>query len=62
MFEAGLMASFKLRTMQLFSDMGKLPMMFVEGQDAAVVGQGEGRQRARRTFPAAVRDRNGGSS
>ena len=32
MNEAGLMASFKLRTMRLFEDMGKLPMMLFKGK------------------------------
>lgn len=32
MNEAGLMASFKLRTMRLFEDMGKLPMMLLKGK------------------------------
>ncbi len=32
MNEAGLMASFKLRTMRLFEDMGKLPMMLWKGK------------------------------
>jgi heterodisulfide reductase subunit C len=32
MHEAGLMASFKLRTMRLFEDMGKLPMMLLKGK------------------------------
>ena len=32
MNEAGLMASFKLRTLRLFEDMGKLPMMLLKGK------------------------------
>jgi heterodisulfide reductase subunit C2 len=32
MFEAGLMASFKLRTGRFFADMGKLPMMLWKGK------------------------------
>lgn len=32
MHEAGLMASFKLRTLRLFQDMGKLPMMLWKGK------------------------------
>jgi heterodisulfide reductase subunit C len=45
MNEAGLMASFKLRTMRLFQDMGKLPMMLWKGKmplwQAAAPGRGE---------------------
>jgi heterodisulfide reductase subunit C len=32
MNEAGLMASFKLKTMRLFEDLGKLPMMLFKGK------------------------------
>jgi hypothetical protein len=45
MNEAGLMASFKLRTGRLFEDMGKLPMMLMKGKmplwQAAAKGRGE---------------------
>ena len=45
MNEAGLMASFKLRTGRLFEDMGKLPMMLFKGKmplwQAAAPGRGE---------------------
>ena len=45
MNEAGLMASFKLRTMRLFEDMGKLPMMLLKGKmplwQPAAKGRGE---------------------
>jgi len=45
MNEAGLMASFKLRTMRLFQDMGKLPMMLLKGKmplwQAKAPGRGE---------------------
>jgi heterodisulfide reductase subunit C len=45
MNEAGLMASFKLRTGRLFEDMGKLPMMLLKGKmplwQAAAPGRGE---------------------
>lgn len=45
MNEAGLMASFKLRTGRLFQDMGKLPMMLLKGKmplwQAAAPGRGE---------------------
>ncbi len=45
MSEAGLMASFKLRTMRLFQDMGKLPKMLWKGKkplwQAAAEGRGE---------------------
>ncbi len=45
MHEAGLMASFKLRTMRLFQDMGKLPMMLLKGKmplfQSAIPGRAE---------------------
>jgi heterodisulfide reductase subunit C len=45
MNEAGLMASFKLRTGRLFEDMGKLPMMLLKGKmplwQPAAKGRGE---------------------
>lgn len=45
MNEAGLMAAFKLRTMRLFEDMGKLPMMLLKGKmplwQSAAPGRGE---------------------
>jgi heterodisulfide reductase subunit C len=45
MNEAGLMASFKLRTLRLFQDMGKLPMMLWKGRmplwQAAAPGRSE---------------------
>jgi len=45
MNEAGLMAAFKLRTMRLFEDMGKLPMMLLKGKmplwSKAVKGRGD---------------------
>jgi heterodisulfide reductase subunit C len=45
MNEAGLMAAFKLKTMRLFEDMGKLPMMLLKGKmplwQRAAPGRGE---------------------
>jgi len=45
MNEAGLMATFKLRTGRWFEDMGKLPMMLLKGKmplwQAAAKGRGE---------------------
>lgn len=45
MHEAGLMASFKLRTLRLFQDLGKLPMMLWKGKmplfQSASPGRGE---------------------
>jgi heterodisulfide reductase subunit C len=45
MNEAGLMASFKLKTRRLFEDMGKLPMMLLKGKmplwQRAAPGRGE---------------------
>ena len=60
MFEAGLMASFKLRTMQLFSDMGKLPMMLWKGKMPLWSGKVKGRKQREELFRR-VRDMDGGS-
>jgi heterodisulfide reductase subunit C len=61
MFEAGLMASFKLRTMQLFSDMGKLPMMLWKGKMPLWSGKVKGRKQREELFRRA-RDMDGGSA
>lgn len=61
MFEAGLMASFKLRTMRLFSDMGKLPMMLWKGKMPLWSASVKGRKQREELFRR-VRDRNGGRS
>jgi heterodisulfide reductase subunit C len=57
MNEAGLMASFKLRTMRLFQDMGKLPMMLWKGKmplfQSAAPGRGEREQLFERVAQAA---------
>ena len=56
MNEAGLMASFKLRTMRLFEDMGKLPMMLLKGKmplwQAAAPGRGEREEMFKRAAQA----------
>jgi heterodisulfide reductase subunit C len=61
MFEAGLMASFKLRTMQLFSDMGKLPMMLWKGKMPLWSAKVKGRKQREEIFRRA-REMDGGSS
>ena len=61
MFEAGLMASFKLRTMQLFSDMGKLPMMLWKGKMPLWSAKVKGRKEREELFRR-VRDMDGGRS
>jgi heterodisulfide reductase subunit C len=61
MFEAGLMASFKLRTMQLFSDMGKLPMMLWKGKMPLWSAKVKGRKEREALFRR-VRDMDGGHS
>jgi len=61
MFEAGLMASFKLRTMQLFSDMGKLPMMLWKGKMPLWSAKVKGRKEREALFKR-VRDMDGGNS
>jgi heterodisulfide reductase subunit C len=61
MFEAGLMASFKLRTMQLFSDMGKLPMMLWKGKMPLWSVKVKGRKEREELFRRA-RDMDGGHS
>jgi heterodisulfide reductase subunit C len=61
MFEAGLMASFKLRTMQLFSDMGKLPMMLWKGKMPLWSAKVKGRKQREELFRR-VRDMDGGRS
>ena len=56
MHEAGLMASFKLRTGRLFADMRKLPMMLLEGKlplmQAGAPGRGEREQMFERAAQA----------
>jgi heterodisulfide reductase subunit C len=61
MFEAGLMASFKLRTMQLFSDMGKLPMMLWKGKMPLWSAKVKGRKQREELFRR-VREMDGGRS
>jgi heterodisulfide reductase subunit C2 len=61
MYEAGLMASFKLRTLRLFSDMGKLPMMLWKGKMPLWSAKVGGRKQREEIFRRA-RDMNGGHS
>jgi heterodisulfide reductase subunit C2 len=49
-FELGLMASFKLRTMRLFEDMGKLPMMLIKRKLTLLPGKGPRRGELDRIF------------
>ncbi len=53
MHEAGLMASFKLRTMRLFQDMGKLPMMLWKGKMPLFQKAAGGRAERERMFERA---------
>ncbi len=61
MYEAGLMASFKLRTMRLFSDMGKLPMMLWKGKMPLWSAKVSGRKQREELFRRA-REMDGGHS
>jgi heterodisulfide reductase subunit C len=55
MNEAGLMASFKLRTMRLFEDMGKLPMMLWKGKMPLFQSAAPGRSEREAMFERASR-------
>jgi heterodisulfide reductase subunit C len=59
--EAGLMASFKLRTGRLFEDMGKLPMMLWKGKMPLWQASAPGRSEREAMFKRA-RDAKGGKS
>ncbi len=52
-YEAGLMAAYKLRTRDLFSDMRKVPMMLRKGKLAILPPQTRGRGAVRRVFERA---------
>jgi len=54
MHEAGLMASFKLRTMRLFQDMGKLPMMLWKGKMPLFQSKAPGRTAREELFDRAA--------
>jgi hypothetical protein len=54
MHEAGLMASFKLRTMRLFQDMGKLPMMLWKGKMPLFQSEAPGRAEREQLFDRAA--------
>jgi heterodisulfide reductase subunit C len=54
MHEAGLMASFKLRTMRLFQDMGKLPMMLWKGKMPLFQSEAPGRSERVEMFDRAA--------
>lgn len=66
MHEAGLMASFKLRTMRLFQDMGKLPMMLWRGKmplfQPAAPGRREREEMFKRATMLASPPRSGGQA
>ncbi|HEX7500084.1 MAG TPA: 4Fe-4S dicluster domain-containing protein [Polyangia bacterium] len=55
MNEAGLMASFKLRTLRLFQDMGKLPMMLWKGKMPLFQSAAPGRSEREAMFERASR-------
>ena len=54
MHEAGLMAALKLRTLQLFSDMGKLPMMLWKGKLPLFASAAPGRKERDELFKRAA--------
>jgi heterodisulfide reductase subunit C len=54
MNEAGLMAAFKLRTMRLFEDMGKLPMMLLKGKMPLWQAAAPGRREREEMFKRAA--------
>ena len=59
MNEAGLMASFKLRTMRLFEDMGKLPMMLWKGKMPLWQAAAPGREEREKMFDRATEVKGG---
>ena len=61
MHEAGLMASFKLRTMRLFQDMGKLPMMLWKGKMPLFQSAAPGRREREQVFERAAKAKGGRS-
>jgi heterodisulfide reductase subunit C len=58
MHEAGLMAAFKLRTMRLFEDMAKLPMMLWKGKMPLFQPAAPGRREREALFKRAAQARN----
>ena len=62
MYEAGLMASFKLRTGRLFEDMGKLPMMLLKGKMPLWQSAAPGRGEREKMFERAADAAKGGKS
>jgi heterodisulfide reductase subunit C len=61
MNEAGLMASFKLRTFRLFEDMGKLPMMLWKGKMPLWQPVAKGRGEREEMFKRAAQAKGGKS-
>jgi heterodisulfide reductase subunit C len=62
MNEAGLMASFKLKTMRLFKDMGKLPLMLIKGKLPLWQAAAQGRSEREEMFKRAQQAGKGGRS
>ncbi len=62
MHEAGLMASFKLRTLRLFQDVGKLPMMLWKGKLPLFSAAAPGRRERVAMFERAAQAEKGTSS
>jgi len=62
MHEAGLMAAFKLRTLRLFEDLGKLPMMLWKGKLPLFPSAAPGRQEREAMFARAAEAGKGGKS
>ncbi len=61
MHEAGLMAAFKLRTMRLFEDMAKLPMMLWKGKLPLFASSAPGRAEREAMFKRAAQLKGGKS-
>ena len=59
MYEAGLMAIFKLRTMRLFEDMSKLPMMLLKGKMPLWQAAAPGRREREELFKRAAQAKDG---
>jgi heterodisulfide reductase subunit C2 len=59
MHEAGLMAAFKLRTLRLFEDLGKLPMMLWKGKLPLFAAAAPGRKERAQLFARAAQVEKG---
>jgi len=59
LYEAGLMAAFKLRTLRLFEDMAKLPMMLWKGKMPLFASAAPGRKERKELFARVAQARVG---